>query len=81
MNVGDNVVKCVVLLSEVAAFITLAVLVGTGHDSAITDALLAVGGAIVGTNLVPAVSRALASVKARDITDAGDAEDASHTSH
>lgn len=71
MNVNDNVVKCVVLLSEVATFITLAVLVGTGHDSYITDALMAVGGAIVGTNLLPAVGRAVKSIQPRDITDAG----------
>lgn len=37
--------------------VVLGVLVGLGHDSAVTDALLAVAGSITGTGLYQAVKK------------------------
>lgn len=41
--------RCFLICSQLVVFITLAVLVGLGHNSAITDALLAIAGSLVGT--------------------------------
>jgi len=47
--------KAVVLGSQCVVFIGLAVCVALGHDSVITDALLAVSGSIAGTGLYTTV--------------------------
>lgn len=49
--------RAIVIGGQVAVLITLAVLVGLGHNSSISDALLAVSGALVGTGLYQAVKK------------------------
>lgn len=49
--------KLVVMGAQVVVFVTLAVLVALGHNSAITDGLMAVGGSITGINLMDSVAR------------------------
>lgn len=39
----------VLIGAQVVVFVTMAVLVCLGHDSAITDAMLAIAGSLVGT--------------------------------
>jgi hypothetical protein len=41
--------RLVLVGAQVVVFVTLAVLVGLGHNSAISDAMLAISGSIVGT--------------------------------
>lgn len=47
--------RCFLICSQLVVFVTLAVLVGLGHDSVITDAMLAISGSIVGTGVYQAV--------------------------
>jgi len=49
--------RTVLLGAQVVVLVVLGVLVGTGHDSYITDALLAVAGSIVGIGLFKAVAK------------------------
>ena len=56
--------KLAVLGAEVVVFVTLAVLVGLGHDSAVLDGLMAVGGILTGTGIWHNVTQASASSKA-----------------
>ena len=49
--------KLVVLGGQAVVFVGLAVLVGLGHNSAITDALMAVSGSIAGVGLFQTVSK------------------------
>lgn len=62
--------KVLVLGSQTVVFVGLLVAVCMGHNSVITDALLAVSGSIVGGGLITTVK--LPKLQPRDITDAGD---------
>ena len=46
---------CLLLIGQCVVFVGLAVLVGLGHNSAITDALMAVSGSIAGVGLYETV--------------------------
>lgn len=46
---------CTLLVAQCVVFVGLAVLVGLGHDSTITDALMAVSGSIAGVGVYEAV--------------------------
>lgn len=54
--------RCFLICSQLVVFVTLAVLVGLGHDSVITDAMLAISGSIVGTGVYQAVKSSKAAV-------------------
>lgn len=54
--------RCFLICSQLVVFVTLAVLVGLGHDSVITDAMLAISGSIVGTGVYQAVKSSTAAV-------------------
>ena len=47
--------KATLLGAQVVVFVTLAVLVGCGHDGTIVDAMLAISGSIVGTGAYQAI--------------------------
>lgn len=49
--------RCVVIGAQCVVVVVLGVLVGLGHDSVITDALLAVSGSIAGVGVVQAVAK------------------------
>ena len=49
--------RCVVIGAQCVVVCVLGVLVGLGHDSVITDALLAVSGSIAGVGVIQAVSK------------------------
>jgi hypothetical protein len=54
--------KLAVMGAQVVVFVTLAVLVALGHNSAITDGLMVVGGSITGINLMDSVARVKAKL-------------------
>ena len=49
--------RCVVIGAQCVVVVVLGVLVGLGHDSVITDALLAVSGSIAGDGVEQAVAK------------------------
>ena len=49
--------KCVLIVAQLVVVVTLGTLVGLGHNSVITDGLLAVSGSVAGIGLVQAVAR------------------------
>lgn len=49
--------RCLVLIGQIVAVAVLGSLVALGHDSAVTDGLLAACGVLVGTSLYSAVKR------------------------
>lgn len=49
--------RTITLGAQVAVVVVLGVLVACGHDSTVTDALLAVSGSIVGIGVIQAVGK------------------------
>jgi len=49
--------RMVLLGAQCVVFVSLAILVGLGHDSAITDAMLAIAGSIIGVGAYEAVKK------------------------
>lgn len=74
INVSETTVKCVMIGAQVVLVVVLGILVALGKDSAITDALLAVGGSLVGSSIYSGIKGSLKipGIQPRDITDAGD---------
>lgn len=48
--------KCVVIMAQVVVIVTLGALVGLGHNSAVTDGLLAVCGSVAGIGVWKAIN-------------------------
>lgn len=78
---NETLVKCVTIGAQVVIVIVCGVLIALGKDSTITDIFIAVCGSIAGTGVWNTLKGKIPAIQPRDITDAGDAEDASHTSH
>lgn len=74
INVSETTVKCFLIGAQVVIVIVLGILVALGRDSAITDALLAISGSLVGSSVFSGIKGAikLPGIQPRDITDAGD---------
>lgn len=49
--------RCVTIGAQLVVLVTLAVLVGLGHNSYVTDALMAVAGSVAGVGLIQTVSK------------------------
>ena len=49
--------KALVLVVQLVVFITLAVLVALGHNSGVTDGMMALGGSLVGAGVLEKVAK------------------------
>jgi hypothetical protein len=49
--------KCAVLMAQCVVVVVLGVCVALGHNSAVTDGLLAVSGSVAGIGVIQAVSK------------------------
>lgn len=63
--------KFAVLGAQTVVFLGLLAAVLCGHDSVITDAMMAVAGAITGVGIWSTLPSKVKKVEPRDITDAG----------